>query len=382
MTETPSRTRQTQAPELIFSRSRRDGADCQPALARGMTGAAAAQPRGSAGMNFASDNGAGVAPPILDAIVGVEPRQRARLRRRRLDRARRGALERNLRARGVGLSRRHRHRRQRAGARRAGARRGRRCSATKKRMSSTTNAARRNSSPPAPSSSASPAAPAKFTPRRSAETLARFPRGLAKTSQPGALSLSQATEAGTAYRLDEIAALAAIAREAGMGVHMDGARFANVAGRDRRGAGGAHLARRRRRAVVRRDQERRARLRGGDRLRSRQGRRHAVSAQAGGQTLSKGRFLGAQMEAWLAGDLWLELARRANGAARRLAEGLAAAPGLRLAFRRRGQRGFRRRARRERSRAGARRGPSSTTGRRARRVPISRPGRARRWRAW
>ena len=51
-----------------------------------------------------------------------------------------------------------------------------------------------------------------------------------------------------------------------------------------------------------------------------------------GQTLSKGRFLGAQMEAWLAGDLWLELARRANGAARRLAEGLAAAPGLRLAF--------------------------------------------------
>ena len=51
-----------------------------------------------------------------------------------------------------------------------------------------------------------------------------------------------------------------------------------------------------------------------------------------GQTLSKGRFLGAQMEAWLAGDLWLDLARRANAAARRLAEGLAAAPGLRLAF--------------------------------------------------
>jgi len=51
-----------------------------------------------------------------------------------------------------------------------------------------------------------------------------------------------------------------------------------------------------------------------------------------GQTLSKGRFLGAQMEAWLAGDLWLGLARRANAAARRLAEGLAASPGLRLAF--------------------------------------------------
>jgi threonine aldolase len=51
-----------------------------------------------------------------------------------------------------------------------------------------------------------------------------------------------------------------------------------------------------------------------------------------GQTLSKGRFLGAQMAAWLADGLWLDLARRANASAKRLAEGLAAAPGLRLAF--------------------------------------------------
>ena len=68
----------------------------------------------------------------------------------------------------------------------------------------------------------------KITPDALSETLARFPRGLVKTTQPGALSLSQATEAGTVYSLDEIAALAAIAHEAGVGVHMDGARFANA----------------------------------------------------------------------------------------------------------------------------------------------------------
>ena len=49
----------------------------------------------------------------------------------------------------------------------------------------------------------------KITPEAFAETLARYPRGLVKSSQPGALSLSQVTEAGTVYSLAEIAALAA-----------------------------------------------------------------------------------------------------------------------------------------------------------------------------
>ena len=68
----------------------------------------------------------------------------------------------------------------------------------------------------------------KIEPAALRATLARFPLGQAKTTQPAALSLSQATEAGTAYRPAEIAALAAIAHEAGMGVHLDGARFANA----------------------------------------------------------------------------------------------------------------------------------------------------------
>jgi threonine aldolase len=45
----------------------------------------------------------------------------------------------------------------------------------------------------------------------------------------------------------------------------------------------------------------------------------------GGHLVSKHRFIAAQFEAYLAGDLWLRLARHANGMADRLGEGLAGA---------------------------------------------------------
>src|SRR5271165_3300717 len=57
----------------------------------------------------------------------------------------------------------------------------------------------------------------KVAPAGFRETLARFPRGLVKSAQPGALSLSQATESGTIYRVGEIAELCDIAHEAGIG---------------------------------------------------------------------------------------------------------------------------------------------------------------------
>lgn len=46
--------------------------------------------------------------------------------------------------------------------------------------------------------------------------------------QPAAVSISQATELGTAYRADEIAALCELAHGHGLHMHMDGARFANA----------------------------------------------------------------------------------------------------------------------------------------------------------
>jgi threonine aldolase len=46
--------------------------------------------------------------------------------------------------------------------------------------------------------------------------------------RPGVVSLSQATEAGTVYTVEEVRALCAAARELGLRVHLDGARFANA----------------------------------------------------------------------------------------------------------------------------------------------------------
>src|SRR5436190_13056318 len=142
---------------------------------------------------------------------------------------------------------------------------------------------------------------------------------------PTMLSLSQATEAGTIYRPDEIRELAEIAHGRGMLVHMDGARIANALARLNAspaqatwmagvdvlsfGAtkGGALAAE----AVVFFDAARGANM--------------SERRKRGGHLISKHRFVAAQIEAYLAGDLWLKLARHANAMADRLAGGLVAA---------------------------------------------------------
>ncbi len=142
---------------------------------------------------------------------------------------------------------------------------------------------------------------------------------------PAVLSLSQATECGTIYRVDEIKELADIAHARGVAVHMDGARLGNALARmnvslagatwkagvdvlsfgaTKGGAMGAE-------AVIFFDPKRGANM---------QDRR-----KRGGALLSKHRFIAAQMEAYLEGDLWLKLARHANDMADALAAGLTAA---------------------------------------------------------
>jgi threonine aldolase len=172
----------------------------------------------------------------------------------------------------------------------------------------------------------------KIAPEALRDTLDRFPRGQVKTTQPAALSLSQASEAGTIYRPAEVAALAEIAGGAGLAVHMDGARFANAvvaagaspaamtwrAGVDALSLGATKNGALACEAVIFFDAEKAANF--------------AYQRKRAGQTLSKGRFLGAQMTAYLADGLWLDLARRANAAAARLSQGLVYAPGVRLAW--------------------------------------------------
>ena len=75
-------------------------------------------------------------------------------------------------------------------------------------------------------------------------------------AQPQVVSLTQTTELGTAYSVDELVALCEHAHALGMRVHMDGARVSNAAATLGRAAPGVHHRRRRRRAVVRRHEER------------------------------------------------------------------------------------------------------------------------------
>ena len=149
-------------------------------------------------------------------------------------------------------------------------------------------------------------------------------------AQPAAVSLTQATECGTAYRPTEIAEIAALAHRHGLAVHMDGARFANALvnldvspaemtwragvdvlsfGATKNGALGAE-------AIVFFDTAR--------------GKDLSFRRKRAGHLFSKMRFLSAQLDAYVTDDLWRRNARHANAAAARLADGLAALPGVRL----------------------------------------------------
>ena len=167
----------------------------------------------------------------------------------------------------------------------------------------------------------------KIAPEDFKSVLADFPRGLEKQVQPAALSLSQATESGTIYTCMELAELTALSHDAGLMVHMDGARFANalvslqctpaemswkagiVFGATKNGALTCE-------AVIFFDPSKAAYL--------------PFQRKRSGHTLSKGRFLGAQMAAYLENGHWLDLAVRANDHARRLSAGLAKVPGVRM----------------------------------------------------
>jgi threonine aldolase len=173
---------------------------------------------------------------------------------------------------------------------------------------------------------------AKLTPANIRETLERLPVGSIKTTQPTAITISQATEAGLVYAPAEIAALGALARERNLTLHMDGARFANAvvwsgvspaeltwkSGVDVLSFGATKNGALACEAVVFFDRER--------------ARSFGYQRKRGGHLLSKGRFLGAQWEAYLKDGLWLKLASHANAQAQRLAKALSATPGFRLAF--------------------------------------------------
>lgn len=170
----------------------------------------------------------------------------------------------------------------------------------------------------------------KVSPEAVKSALAHHQRGVVHHAQPATISITQATELGTSYTPAEIGALAALAKNERLNLHVDGARFANAIvhlkctpaeatwkasvdalsfGFTKNGAIAAE-------AVVFFDPARVADI--------------EYRRKRAGHLFSKMRYLSAQIDAMLEGNLWLKLAARANAAATRLAEGLRAIPGLSL----------------------------------------------------
>lgn len=147
---------------------------------------------------------------------------------------------------------------------------------------------------------------------------------------PSCLSLTQATEAGTVYSVDEMSAVCRVAHHHGAAVHVDGARFGNAVagtgaspadltwragvdiltfGATKNGALGAEL-------IVVFKPEIASTL--------------AARVHRSGHRFSKMRLLSAQLDAYLTDDLWLRNAGHANAMASRLAAGMKALPGFEI----------------------------------------------------
>jgi threonine aldolase len=149
--------------------------------------------------------------------------------------------------------------------------------------------------------------------------------------QPRIVSISQATELGGVYELDELSELCTFAHERGLLVHVDGARIANAAvalgaslrettadlGVDLLSFGGTKNGLMLGEAICF--------LNPGERASA----APYVQKQSM-QLASKMRYLGAQLDALLAGDLWLRYAAHANAMAQHLFERVRAIDGVRV----------------------------------------------------
>ncbi|MEO1139288.1 MAG: beta-eliminating lyase-related protein [Pseudomonadota bacterium] len=167
----------------------------------------------------------------------------------------------------------------------------------------------------------------KMTPDQLRAAINALPKGDVHASQAGTVSLTQVTELGQLYTLDELRALCDVAKEFNLPVHLDGARFANACaalgctaaqmsheigvdavsfGASKNGCLGVE-------AVVMFDPAKSWEV--------------ELRRKRAGHLFSKHRYLAAQMLGYLQNGVWLETARRANANALRLVAGLRDAPG-------------------------------------------------------
>ncbi len=174
-----------------------------------------------------------------------------------------------------------------------------------------------------------PSADAKLTPDQIRDQA--HVQGVVHHAQPGIVSITQPTELGTLYSIDEVRAVCETAHDMGLLVHMDGARIANAtaalggtrealramtieAGVDAISFGGTKIGALGAEAVVFLNP---ATATGSEFIRKQ------VT-----QLASKMRYLAAQFNALLTDDLWLQLGLQANGLARTLHAEVAGLPGI------------------------------------------------------
>lgn len=162
--------------------------------------------------------------------------------------------------------------------------------------------------------------------------IGHFPQDAVHHGRGAAITITQATETGTIYTLDEIDAVAATARQHDLPLHMDGARFANALvaldaspadmtwkrGVDVLSFGGTKNGCWCAEAIVFFDPGKARDL--------------PFIRKRTAQLFSKSRFVAAQFEAYLDNGLWLDLAHHSNAMADRLRDGINAASNARLAW--------------------------------------------------
>ncbi|WP_432084839.1 threonine aldolase family protein [Streptomyces sp. bgisy095] len=151
-------------------------------------------------------------------------------------------------------------------------------------------------------------------------------------AMPQVVSITQNTELGTVYTVDEIRAIVEHAHSKGMKVHLDGARIANAAasldvpmraftnavGVDVLSYGGTKNGMIFGEAVIVLNPDAVSHM------------KHLRKLSM--QLASKMRFVSVQLEALLAKDLWLRNARHANAMAQRLAAGVRALDGVEILY--------------------------------------------------
>jgi threonine aldolase len=149
---------------------------------------------------------------------------------------------------------------------------------------------------------------------------------------PHAISITQSTELGLVYTLEEMKAIGDLAKQGGLRVHLDGARFANAlvalqctpaemtwkVGVDILSFGVTKNGGLMGEVVVIFDPV--------------IAKNFEYLHKRAGQLLSKTRFFAAQVLAYLKDDLWLTMARTANEMAKKLADGIKEIPNLKLAL--------------------------------------------------